>query len=563
MLVHDLLLARKGIALPATHGLRTSIERHKGRLTAELTKARIRRSCGSLEALKEHVESGLDNTSTKSIAPHPRWIRVNTIKTTLEEQLRSTFEGFEKVEDVNDVRVRGSRRVYIDEHIPNLLAIPASVDLTKSKAYTSGAIIFQDKASCFPAYLLSPGQGDGDIVDSCAAPGNKTTHAAAILKGSGDKTATVFAFEKDRRRAEVLKKMVVLAGSDKFTTIHGGQDFLQVDPNAKMYSNVGALLLDPSCSGSGIVGRDDMPELHLPELKAAKAPRQLGHRERAPRADKKTKEVANGKSGLKRKREDGDTAEELETLVDDDGEVTAVASGDDLANRLAALATFQLELLLHAMAFPAARKITYSTCSIHFEENESVVLQALESEAAKARGWRILEREDQIDGMKKWPVRGAAPNEDRKSVIIDEKVRDACIRANKGDEHGTMGFFLAGFVRDGSQNEKIKIAAKPQKPKKEKMVQEVSAADDQMEDDEEWDGFDEDTPMPSPGNQSQQGKAAKHPPAQKSTTKKQEVAKSALKEKSQQTSQAATKKQRMVIPGQRPRLLAGGKARGR
>lgn len=43
LLVHDLFLAKRGIALPATHGLHSSIARHKARLSAELTKARIRR----------------------------------------------------------------------------------------------------------------------------------------------------------------------------------------------------------------------------------------------------------------------------------------------------------------------------------------------------------------------------------------------------------------------------------------------------------------------------------------------------------------------------------------
>lgn len=45
--------------------------------------------------------------------------------------------------------------------------------------------------------------------------------------------------------------------------------------------------------------------------------------------------------------------------------------------------------------------------------------------------------------MREWPVRGSV-----EACDGDEVVAEGCIRANKGDEHATMGFFLAGFVRD-------------------------------------------------------------------------------------------------------------------
>ena len=438
LLVHDLLLAKRGIALPATHGLRTAIERHKGRLQAELTKARIRRKLSAIEALKDHIDAGLETASHNSEEPYPRWIRINTLKTTLEDQLDTTFRGFEQVTTVNAVRQRGSKHLYFDANIPNLVAVSPSVDLTKSEAYKAGAIIFQDKASCFPAYLLDPLPQDGDIIDTCAAPGNKTTHIAAILLSHNAEpdqcTQTIHAFEKNKGRAETLDKMVSLAGSHVWTKRHPGQDFLKTNPSDRMYKNVGALLLDPSCSGSGIIGRDDMPELHLPSSKPAA--------NGTSKDSKKTKASDAEKDTRKRKREE---PKEAEVLVDDDGVETVVSTEDELKVRLAALSSFQLELLLHAFKFPAAKKITYSTCSIHAEENEFVVQKALESATAKERGWRILEREDQVRGMREWPVRGSLEACDE-----DPELAKSCIRANKGDEHGTMGFFLAGFVREGS-----------------------------------------------------------------------------------------------------------------
>src|SRR6202043_121525 len=93
---------------------------------------------------------------------------------------------FDRAATIKEFWRDGAKRIYIDEHVPSLVAIPASIDLTKSEAYTTGAIIFQDKASCFPAYMLDPLPDDGDIVDTCAAPGNKTSHLAAILSSRAD-----------------------------------------------------------------------------------------------------------------------------------------------------------------------------------------------------------------------------------------------------------------------------------------------------------------------------------------------------------------------------------------
>lgn len=418
LLVHDFLLAKGGIALPASHGLRSTIDRHKSRLNAEFTRARIRRKCSSVDALKEQVE-----TSLYANTQHPRWIRVNTIKTTLDKQLSTTFKDHEKTASVQEVLTGSGKLIHIDEHIPNLVAVSPRFDFARCPAYKSGQLILQDKASCFPAYLLDPKPSGGDVIDGCAAPGNKTTHAAAIIKSQchdGDKSGNgIHAFEKDVRRAKTLDKMVNLAGSDDLTQIHQGQDFLKVDPLDATYANTGAILLDPSCSGSGIVGRDDMPELHLPAADGA---------------------VTAGKSSKKRKR----PAEDPEhVLIDDDGNTTVVSSEKDLEARLEALSSFQLTLLLHAFSFPAAHKITYSTCSVHAEENEQVVLKALQSDIGKRRGWRVLPREGQVSGMQAWPVRGQI-----EACDGDKQVAESCIRAYKDDGRGVMGFFVAVFCRD-------------------------------------------------------------------------------------------------------------------
>lgn len=412
-------------------------------------------------------------------------MRVNTIKSSLQSQLDSTFSGYVKVDSIGDIlTARGSKKVYFeDPNIPNLLALPSRIDLSKTPAYTKGEIIFQDKASCFPAYLLDLKEEDGDVIDGCAAPGNKTTHAAAIVSSqNAGGERKVIAFERDKGRTEILKKMVKLAGADQIVTVKGASDFIAAKPNSPDYENVGAILLDPSCSGTGIVGRDDAIKLHLPSATAIDTSRPASKskkRKRASEPDKPDKAL--------------ESAADLTLDLDDTAaEEVPLDAADKLTERLTALSTFQLHILTHAMRFANARKITYSTCSIHFEENEGVVFQALATAAARERGWRILKRSEQVDGLRRWPRRGQW--EDGKlSGAVDTKDRaevlEGCIRCDKGTEEGTMGFFVAAFVRDpdAAQLDVVEV----EKPISIRTPAAPTAEQDGVED-EEWAGFSDD-----------------------------------------------------------------------
>jgi putative methyltransferase len=403
--------------------------RHRARLASELTRARLRRGHPTLASLRAAVDAATAGP------PHPRWVRVNALRTTLDEQLATTFAGWEvvpSVADVLDAANAGKKVLCLDGHVPNLVALAPGPGaggewIVKSKAYKEGWVVLQDKASCFPACLLDP-RGEGDVVDACAAPGNKTTHLAGILAERGGEGSTVFAFEKDRRRAEVLEEMVRKAGAGEGTVVvNKGVDFLKVDPGERRYARVGGLLLDPSCSGSGIVGRDEMPELVLPEAVGGGTPAVTGKKRKRDPAGKEEKRPPPPPM----------------VLVDDDGDTTTLTSEAALQERIRSLAAFQLALLQHAMKFPAATRITYSTCSVYAGENEHVVVAALASDVARQRGWRILKRADQVRGMREWEVRG-----DQAACGGDEAVAEGCIRTYRDDGRGVMGFFVAGFVRD-------------------------------------------------------------------------------------------------------------------
>ena len=367
--------------------------------------------------------------------PHPRWVRVNTIKSSLDEQLRTTFAGYKITESLEELlrkpRSPTEKLIHIDKHIPNLLALPPDTGLSKTPAYLNGQIIIQDKASCFPAFLLQPNGEDGDCLDACAAPGNKTTHLAAILHGEGRAALKpkIYAYERDKGRASTLLTLLQTAGVQTFVLTKVGQDFLKTDPAKAPWDGISTILLDPSCSGSGIVGRDETLNVILPRKVSSDPPNTRSKKRKRESTVKPIPDVPT-------------VPEEIPIDVD--------KPSDQLSARLTALSTFQLKLLLHAFHFPSARRITYSTCSIYAEENENVVTKALGSSTAQERGWQMLRREEQVSGMKAWKIRGQvdACTDVRHGEISKEEIAEACIRCAKGTEEGTQGFFVAGFVRE-------------------------------------------------------------------------------------------------------------------
>ena len=422
LVCHDLFFSKGGIAASASHPLRQAVEKHKARLQAELTKARLRRKCATIAALKEVAAAKTSRSG--GVAQTVRWVRINTAKTSMEQQLRATFAGYTTVTDLVEVAQASptAKVLKVDNNIPDLLALPPDIELIRTKNYINGEIILQDKASCFPAYLLlgdSPVEM-GDILDACAAPGNKTTHLASLAETA----RVIYACERDAARSAILKSMVERAGT-KNVHILAKQDFLALNPNDARFADITHILLDPSCSGSGILGREDVPNLTLPS---------------GPKASNGD---CSATSSKKRKRQASPEPSQTQEVL----EYTALPDGQERDDRLQKLANLQTQIVKHAFKFPSACKISYSTCSVHVQENEHVVARVLQDE-----NWRLLRRDEQVEGMRKWPHRGSkdislTPKEDIAGLSPADF--EACIRCNPKDEMCTMGFFVVCFVRRG------------------------------------------------------------------------------------------------------------------
>jgi len=317
------------------------------------------------------VESARELLSTRSrvVQDFPRFVRVNTLLISKEKAVAQfQHDGFtlcqRKEQESNGARWGGmqtrqlKRGEFIeDEHLSDLLVFGPGTDLHDHALVEKAAVILQDKASCFPAHALAASQGS-QVIDACAAPGNKTSHVAASLSGSGK----VFAFDLNPRRLKLMKARLKQARAVNVEARMA--DFLKVSTDDPAYARVEFILLDPSCSGSGMWGTQGL-------------------------------------------------SEEADEGADE--------------SRLQGLAEFQLQALLHAFKFPAVRRISYSTCSIHDEENEHVVEAALKADP-------------------RWKLQRCLPQWHRRG---NPKIEGAenCVRV---DPEGDMmnGFFVACFERD-------------------------------------------------------------------------------------------------------------------
>ncbi|KXS14220.1 S-adenosyl-L-methionine-dependent methyltransferase [Gonapodya prolifera JEL478] len=309
---------------------------------------------------------GLNNSATGSRATAmPRDIRINTLVATLGEILADLKrEGWEP-----EPSPPGTP--------PYMIRLPPTTPPLHAHPFvTSGRCILQSLSSSLTAHALQPQPG-WLVVDACAAPGNKTTQLAALVAPPGSSAGAgaggrVVAVERDPKRAVTLRRMVAKAHASAVVSVNEG-DFLGTDVSEAPWSEARAVLVDPSCSGSGLVGRE---------------------------------EWSNNEQA------DAGVGEE----------------------RLRRLADFQFKAVTHAMTFPSAVRLAYSTCSIHAIENEQVVARCLTYSGEHGLGWQLQR------AIPEWRRRGV------QSEGLEDEQADCCVRADpEGDR--TTGFFVAVFVR--------------------------------------------------------------------------------------------------------------------
>jgi putative methyltransferase len=344
----------------------------------------------------------------KSVGILPRYGRVNTLKISrdeLAEILRRAKRPREEDDEVSSKKKEEGRRrqqqfppivFSFDNHVPDLLVFPPSTDLHNHPAVRRGQLILQDKSSCLPACVLLDAvpvdvtvEGASKapieyVIDACAAPGNKTTQAAALGAPNNIK---ILATERDAGRAEVLANRVRSLGASGAVNVVN-QDFFNMSTGDREAAE--AILLDPSCSSSGVVSRVDVS-------------------------------LARGK------------AERF--AADENDEAFADGEAAKAKNRVEQLARVQKKLLTHALlSFVNCRRVVYSTCSVNVEENEDVVRLVLGDERVQKQGWALSNIMPTT-----WKTRGVVLPGDTLPLQYTIRCDPAVDRTN--------GFFVARFDR--------------------------------------------------------------------------------------------------------------------
>ncbi|XP_052753734.1 28S rRNA (cytosine-C(5))-methyltransferase [Galleria mellonella] len=322
------------------------------------------------DQFEKYATDHQDDLKTE-VVRRPRYVRINTNLLTTSDAIRAfQDEGYRFIRCTSGAYDDYLKQIQSlteydftqDYHVKTVFVFPSGTKLHEHELYLENKIILQDKATALAVHLLAPPTGSV-VLDMCAAPGMKTTQLAAYMRNEGK----IYAVERNEKRYKTLCDFVEKTHSKCVETIH--KDSLEIKRGEM--DDVEYILLDPSCSGSGM-------ELCV------------------------------------------------HNYID--------------ATRLSKLTSLQEKFLKHAMnAFPKAKRIVYSTCSLFPEENERVITNVVKTSRAK---WRVQDVKELLKGN--WNNIGSG---------MYGSMGTRCLYA-RPDSDLTIGFFLAVLDRDEKDMEK-------------------------------------------------------------------------------------------------------------
>ena len=114
--------------------------------------------------------------------------------------------------------------------------------MARLEGFKNGFFYIQSRSSSMIAHFLDPKEGE-IILDSCAAPGSKTTHIASLTNNK----STLVALEIDINRIKTLKQTLNRCGVKSVEIINGDARDQIFKPN----EHFDKILLDAPCSGCG------------------------------------------------------------------------------------------------------------------------------------------------------------------------------------------------------------------------------------------------------------------------------------------------------------------------
>lgn len=182
---------------------------------------------------------------TSNNVPASNTVRVNTLKITrdgLIERLKG--EGLSVKETAS---------------APEGIKIEGFLSIGSMAAFREGLFQVQDESSMLAGRALAPGPGS-TVIDSCSAPGGKTTHLAELMKNQGE----ILAFDIHPHKLALIKDNCARLGINIIREYAGDAAKMP----EKLYNSADYVLVDAPCSGLGVLGR-------RPDARWRKEPEQI------------------------------------------------------------------------------------------------------------------------------------------------------------------------------------------------------------------------------------------------------------------------------------------------
>ena len=465
VLVYDLLF---GNGLPSSKAR----QRHsKGAAALKTIMNSRQKFSNALLALKESRKVVEDEDlipERMRPAPVPRYARVNTLRTDVDTVVRhlcdemhftqlpdpkpgdlyrdcilepATTAGHSSTASSSSTKAR--ERVFCrDRDLEAVLVFHPRAPLAQCPLVLSGDLILQDKSSCLPPVLLL-----GDVQGGL--------RAGVLMQQSGREKVKLSRQQRKRLKMREKRRLARIGGSKREASEDGGggEEGIACPPLKREKLASGESLATTTATATAPLSSDAVvvDACAAPGNKTTYLASLLENATPVVAFDRDPKRMKLLQETLERC---GATCVEtrLQSFLDADPQSDALlkrathilcdpscsGSGmaqrleweseapESLSQRLKSLSEFQEQVCCHALSFPSVQRMTYSTCSVHSEENEEVVLRVL----------KACPKFEVVPLLPSWPHRG----------LSSFSCGPHCLRASP-ETTETSGFFVACFQR--------------------------------------------------------------------------------------------------------------------
>jgi len=249
------------------------VKKYRGQRLADTMNGLLRNIARNIENIRYPVATTDELQYLSVVHSHPMWVvrrwnsrygfeqteslcKANNMRpflTLRSNPIKTDFHGL--IQELVELGIDYRRCFYMEEfvtvrNLPNIHQI---------KVFTEGHFSIQDESAGLVGRLLSPNPGE-TILDLCAAPGGKSTHAAEMMRNEG----RVIAVDKYQTRLNLLKESTDRLGISIVEYMEADSAELELEP-------VDKVLVDAPCSGLGVLSKkpdikwkrepEDMPKL--------------------------------------------------------------------------------------------------------------------------------------------------------------------------------------------------------------------------------------------------------------------------------------------------------------